>query len=213
MTINTKKGIGLIPDNISYDEAAASAEGAHYAYNYITHMDLDENTKVVINGATGGIGSAALQILKYFKVYVTAVGNTKNIELLKSLGADKIYDYEKEDFTKDNEQYDYVFDAVGKSTFGKCKNLLKPNGVYFSSELGPRAQNLYLPLITKLKGGKRVKFPIPVDCKRTVMFMNDLLRAGAYKPVIEKTYAMEEIKTAYDYVNRGMKTGNVVVRY
>lgn len=213
MTIVADQAITTIPDSFSYDEAAASAEGAHYAYNFINKVDIQKGTKVVVNGATGAIGSAAVQLLKYVGAYVTAVGNTKNMDLIKSLGADKSYNYEKEDFTQDEEQYDFVFDAVGKSTFGKCKRLLKPKGVYISSELGPNAENLYLPLLTKIKGGKRVIFPIPSNRKRSILFIKKMMEAGAYQSVIDRKYPMEEIQAAYQYVESGEKTGNVVINY
>ncbi|MGA1824205.1 MAG: zinc-binding dehydrogenase [bacterium] len=110
--------------------------GADYAYNFINKVDLKKGQKVFVNGATGAIGSAAVQLLKYFDIPVTAVCATKNIALVKSLGADTIIDYTREDFTKDNQKYDFVFDTVGKSSFFKCTHLLKPGGVYISSDLG-----------------------------------------------------------------------------
>jgi NADPH:quinone reductase-like Zn-dependent oxidoreductase len=141
MTLSANKAIITMPENCSYAQAAASAEAAHYAYNFINKVNLKPGQKVLVNGATGGIGSAAVQMLTQMGIQVTAVVNTKNLELVKSLGANQVIDYTKEDFTKDTEKYDFIFDAVGKSTFGKCKHLLKPNGIYISSELGPGAQN------------------------------------------------------------------------
>lgn len=211
MTLSENKAITTIPDNLSYGEAAASSEGAHYAYNFVNKVALQPGRKVLVNGATGAIGSAAVQLLKHFGVYVTAVGNTKNLELIKSLGADKVIDYTKEDFTKDEEQYDCVFDAVGKSTFAKCKPLLRPGGVYMSSELGPAAQNPLLALITPVLGGKQVKFPVPTNPKRSILFIKKLIQEGKFKPVIDRTYPLKEIQEAYGYVASGQKTGNVVV--
>jgi len=211
MTIREDQALTKIPDGISYKEAAASAEGAHYAYNFISKVNLKEGDKVLLNGATGGIGSAALQLLKHFGAIVTAVGNTKNMELIQSLGADRTYDYLKEDFTKDTEKYRFVFDAVGKSSFPKCKHLLLPKGIYISSELGPNAQNLYLPIITWLGGGKRVIFPFPHSCKRSILFMAKLLESREFKPVIDRTYSIEEVAEAYKYVKSGEKTGNVIL--
>lgn len=211
MTLHEDKAIAKIPDGISYAEAAASAEGAHYAYNFISMVNLSPGKKAMVYGATGAIGTAAVQLLKHFGAYVTAVGNTKNMELIKSLGADKTYDYLKEDFTADQERYHFIFDAVGKSSFGQCKKLLLPKGIYISSELGPNAQNLYLPLTTWLKGGKRVVFPIPKSCKRSVLLMKELLEEGKFKPVIEKIYPLEQVSEAYDYVLTGQKTGNVLL--
>ena len=148
-TISENKAV-TIPKNITYEQAAASTEGAHYAYNSIKKVNLNSGHKVLVNGATGAIGSAAVQLLKYFDVNITAVCNTKNIELVKSLGANRVFDYTKEDFTKDDQKYDFVFDAVGKSSFFKCKPLLQAGGVYISSDLGYMAQNIFLPLITPI---------------------------------------------------------------
>ena len=213
MTMNVKKAIALIPDNFSYEEAVACAEGAHYAYNFINKLKLTKGDKILVNGATGAISSAAVQLLKYLEVSVTAVGNTKNLELVKSLGADKIFNYETEDFTKDEERYNYIFDAVGKSSFGACKHLLKEGGVYVSSELGPGNENLYLPLTTLLKGKKRVVFPIPRDCKASIEFLSKLMKGGKFVAVIDRTYPLEEVQDAYQYVASGQKTGNVIVTY
>jgi NADPH:quinone reductase-like Zn-dependent oxidoreductase len=214
MTIKEHKNILLMPDNVSHRDVLSGGEGAHYAYNFINKIKLTRGDKVLVNGATGAIGIAAVQILKDLGVYVTAVGNTKNIEMVKSLGVDKIYNYELEDFTEvDKEQYHFIFDAVGKSSFGECKHLLLPTGTYLSSELGPKSENLYLPLITKLKGGKRVIFPIPKDCKKSLLYMNDLFERGKIKPVIDRMYKPEDIKVAYDYAASGQKTGNIIINF
>jgi NADPH:quinone reductase-like Zn-dependent oxidoreductase len=202
-----------VPAKFNYELAAASLEGAHYAYNFINKVDLKAGHKVLLNGATGAIGSALLQFLKYYKIYVTCVCDTSNRELIHSLGADKIFDYSSQDFTRDEEKYDFVFDAVGKSTFAKCKPLLKKGGVYISSELGPMAQNLYLPLTTKLMGNKRVIFPLPSDIKRTMQFIKELIDEGKFTPLIDSIYSLENIAEAYQYVNKGQKTGNIIISY
>lgn len=213
LTLPEDEAILKIPEHITYEQAAASAEGAHYAYNFINKVNLDARKKVLVNGATGAIGSAAVQILKHMGVYVVAVCDTKNIELVKSMGPDKVVDYTKEDFTRLEEKFDFVFDAVGKSTFGKCKPLLQPGGIYISSELGPHAENLYLPLITKIRGGKKVIFPIPVNIKKSLLFMQDLLEKGKFKPLIDRKFSLENIREAYQYVDSGQKTGNVIVTF
>ncbi len=213
MTFKASGAMTRIPKGIDYSQAVASLEGAHYAYNFINKVDVNANNKVLVNGGTGAIGSAAIQILKSMGAYVTAVTDTKNVDKVTQLGPDRVIDYLQTDFTTDNERYDFVFDAVGKSEFGKCKKLLKPKGIYISSELGPNAENLYLPLITKLRAGKRVIFPIPVNCKRSVYFMASMLAKGLFKPLIDKTYAMHDIRDAYTYVETGQKIGNVVVDY
>jgi NADPH:quinone reductase-like Zn-dependent oxidoreductase len=177
----------------------------------INKVNLKTGQKVLVNGATGAIGSAAVQLLKYYGVNVAAVCNTKNMELIKSTGADVVIDYTKDDFTKSNETYHFVFDAVGKSSFAKCKPLLEPGGVYISSELGWMGQNLFLPLITPIIGNKKVIFPIPTDSKRSVVFIKKLIEEGKFTAVIDRKYSLEEIAEAYRYVEKGEKIGNVVI--
>ncbi|MPR32671.1 NAD(P)-dependent alcohol dehydrogenase [Salmonirosea aquatica] len=205
------KAIARFPDNLTYEQAAASLEGAHYAYHFINKVKLNPSQKVLVNGATGAIGSALLQFLKYHGLYVTAVCNTKNIGLIKSLGADKIIDYTRQDFTTDDEKYDFIFDAVGKSTFGRCKPLLKAKGTYISSELGPGSQNVFLALWGLWASGKKVIFPIPSDIRGSMAFIRDLIEKGKFRPVIDRTYPLEEIAEAYRFVLTGQKTGNVVI--
>jgi NADPH:quinone reductase-like Zn-dependent oxidoreductase len=215
--ISQDKGIATMPENISYEEAAASTEGAHYAYNFINKVDLKPGDKVLVNGASGGIGSATVQLLKHYGAEITGVCNTKNVDLIKSLGAGRVIDYTKEDFTQDTEKYEFVFDSVGKSSFGKCKRLLKPGGAYISSELGYMIQNLFFSLITAMLGslpgqsGKKVKFPYPPDIKRSVLLIKDLIKKGEFKAVIDRKHPFEEIPEAFRYVLKGQKTGNVVI--
>ncbi len=215
MTISADKGLTTIPKNITYEQAAASTEGAHYAYNFIKKVNLKSGQKVLVNGATGAIGSAAVQLLKYFDVNVIAVCDTKNIELVKSLGADKVIDYTKEDFTKDEEKYNFVFDAVGKSSFAKCKPLLQSGGIYISSDLGYMAQNVFLllitPIIKPMIGNKKTVFPIPTDIRRSILLIKKLIEEGKFKAVIDRKYPLEQIVEAYRYVETGQKTGNVVI--
>jgi len=212
MVLHEDKYVLTIPDNLTFEQAAASAEGAHYAYNFIKKVKIIEGQRVLVNGATGAIGSAAVQILKTFNVWITATCNTKNVNLVESLGADKIVDYAKEDFTKDDEKYDYVFDCVGKSTFGKCKPLLKKGGIYISSELGPNNENVFFALTTPLFGNKKVIFPFPTNIKGTLLFIKDLLEQKKFLPVIDKSYPLEKIAEAYSYVDSGQKTGNVILK-
>ena len=204
-----------MPDNISYEQAAASFEGAHYAYNFINKVDLKKGQNVLVNGATGAIGSAAVQLLKYFDVNVTAVCATKNIELVKSLGADKVIDYTKEDFTKDEQKYDFVFDTVGKSSFFKCKHLLQPGGIYISSDLGYMSQNIFLPLITpiikSMLGNKKTIFPTPTDTRGSILLIKSLIEQGKFRAIIDREYPLEQIVEAYRYVEKGHKIGNVVI--
>jgi NADPH:quinone reductase-like Zn-dependent oxidoreductase len=201
------------PENIDYKQAAASLEGAHYAYTFIHKVDLKPGQKVLINGATGAIGSALLQFVKQFDVHITATCNTQNIDLIRSLGADKIIDYTKKDFTDEEEKYDFIFDSVGKSTFGRCKPLLKENGVYISSELGPYNQNIFYTLKTSVSGNKKVIFPIPYNTQKTIPYIIELLKKEMFKPVIDREYQSDDIAKAYEYVMSGEKTGNVIINF
>lgn len=211
MTIRQDKPLSTIPESISYEQAAASLEGVHYAINFTNKVTIKPGHKVLVNGATGAIGSALVQLLKAQEAYVTATCATDNINMVKSIGADKVIDYTKEDFTKDNEVYDYVFDAVGKSTFSKCKALLKEKGIYVSSELGPNAQNLFLALFTPLLGGKKVIFPFPANIKASIDLIKALIEKGKFIPVIDKKYPLEKIREAYEYARSGQKIGNVIL--
>ncbi|MCP4134092.1 MAG: NAD(P)-dependent alcohol dehydrogenase [bacterium] len=212
MTLAENNALTTMPDNIKYEEAAASIEGAHYAYNFINKVELKEGQKVLVNGATGAIGSAIVQLLKHFGIAAAAVCESKNADLVKSLGANKVIDYTKEDFTQSGEKYDFVFDTVGKSTFGKCKPLLVPGGIYISSELGPMAQNIFYSLFTPIFGGKKVIFPLPTDRPGTLRLIKKLTEEGKFKPLIDRTYSLEEIAEAFSYVEKGQKIGNVVIR-
>ena len=211
MTMPEEGVLTTMPENMTYEEAAPSTEGAHYALSFIRKANIQSGQRVLINGASGAIGSAAVQLVKYFGADVTAVCNTKNVELVKALGADKVLDYTKEDFTKDDQMYDVVLDEVGKSSFGRCKPLLKPGGMYFSSELGYMAQNLILALVTPIIGNKKVMFPIPKHSKEAIALFKELIEAGKFKGVIDRCYPLEEIVEAYKYVETGQKTGNVVI--
>jgi len=212
MVISEKKPIATIPQGIDYEQAAASLEGAHYAINFINKVKLSPNQKVLVNGASGAIGSASSQFLKAQGLYVAATCPTHATEQVRSWGVDKVIDYTQEDFTKDPQIYDFVFDAVGKSSFKKCKPLLQPKGVYISSELGENSQNPFLALVTPLFGGKKVIFPIPSNIKTSIHYIKNLLEQGKFKPLIDKTYTLEQIKEAYAYAASGQKLGNIILK-
>ena len=203
--------IATIPADLTYDEAAASTEGSHYALSLIRKAKLQRGQDVLVYGATGAIGSAAVQLLKHLGANVTAVCASEHLELVRGLGADRVIDYTAGDFTKDEQCYDVVLDAVGKSSFGRTKRLLKPRGIYLSSDLGPLSQNPILALITPLFGGKRVRFPIPRDNQEMVRYFKGLIESGAFRPLIDRRYRLEEIVEAYRYVESGQKIGNVVI--
>jgi NADPH:quinone reductase-like Zn-dependent oxidoreductase len=203
--------LATMPASLTYEEIVASTEGSHYALSLIRAAKVQRGQDVLVNGATGAIGSAAVQLLKSLGANVTAVCDTNNLKLVSGLGADRVIDYTAEDFTKDDQTYDVVLDAVGKSSFGRCKRLLKPGGTYLSSELGPLAQNPVLALVTPLFGGKRVMFPIPKHDQQMVTYFKDLIESGKFTPVIDRRYPLDQIVDAYRYVETGQKIGNVVI--
>lgn len=211
MVITTDQAIAKIPNNISDDEAAASVEGAHYAINFINKVEIKNKTKVLVNGGTSAIGSAGIQLLKNYGAHVVATCGTKHLALVTSLGVNKVIDYKKEDFTKLNETFDFIFDAVGKSTFKECKPLLNSTGIYISSEPGPMAQNIFYALFTPIFSKKKVKFPIPIDINDSIKTIQKLLKQSSYKPLIDRAYPIEEIADAFRYVETGEKIGNVVI--
>lgn len=213
MVIGESGSIETVPDSITHEQAAASLEGVHYAYNFINKVNVQPGTRVLVNGATGAIGSAAVQILKHMKAEITAVCPTALVERVRAMGAGVVIDYLKNDFTKMNlEPFDFVFDAVGKSSFGQCRPLLKTKGVYISSELGPRSENPFLALVTPYLGGKKVIFPIPMNIPETLKLVKKLLASGEFKPLIDRQYPLEKISEAFVYVASGQKLGNVLVR-
>ena len=211
MAIPEDGSLATMPVNVTYEQAAPSTEGSHYALTHIKAAKIQNGQDVLVYGATGAIGSAAVQLLKSLGANVTAVCDTDNLEMVRGLGANKVIDYTTEDFTKDEQAYDVVLDSVGKSSFSQCKRLLKPDGIYISSELGPQAQNPFLALIAPLHGGKKVMFPIPKHDQEMVRFFKDLIESGDFKPVIDRTYPLDQIVEAYRYVETGQKTGNVVI--
>lgn len=214
--ISANKSVVKIPDNVSYEQAAVSTEGAHYALSYMQTIQKLGAKRVLIHGATGAIGSAAAQLFKDAGMYVVATSPTKQLELVRKLGADKVIDWQKTDFTACGEQFDVVFDAVGKSRFTACRKLLVPKGVYISTELGPFGQNPMLGILSpfyKLVGAKRVLFPLPLNKKSLITYIAERLESGTFKPLIDRTYKLDEIADAYLYVESGQKIGNVVVKH
>jgi NADPH:quinone reductase-like Zn-dependent oxidoreductase len=201
--------ITKIPEGFSYQQVAPAGEGATYALNDIKAVRLKKGQSVLIYGATGSIGSAALQICKHFGVSVTAVCGTKNVKLVKSLGADKVIDYQKEDFTRRGGQYDFILDAVGKVSYKSIKHMLKPGGKFAST--GGRV--FFTAVGHKIIGKKtrRAIFPIPKINKENIEFIARLLESGEFKPVIDKIYPLEKAVEAAQYAETGQKVGNLVL--
>ena len=211
LAIPADGSLAAMPANLTYVEAAPSTEGSHYALAQIRGARVTGGQDVLVYGATGAIGSAAVQLLKSLDVNVTAVCDTASMDLVKGLGADRVVDYTTTDFTADDHTYHAVLDSVGKTSFGQCRSLLKPAGTYISSELGPHAQNPFLALIAPLQRGRRVRFPIPRHDQKMMEYVRGLLESGEFKPVIDRTYPLDRIVEAYRYVDTGRKLGNVVL--
>lgn len=212
LTIPETAPVSTIPRHFSFDQAAALTEGAHYALVDLRAARVQSGQQVLVYGATGAIGSAAVQLLCHFGAHVTAVCNTQSLDLVRSLGAEEVVDYQTQDFTQTETRFDFIFDAVGKSSFGQCKPLLKENGIYISTELGKNGENVWLALISRIRRGKKVLFPIPGITKEDVEFLKSLAENGEFRPLIDRIYRMEEAVEAYRYVEKGMKTGNVILR-
>ncbi len=204
--------IATMPDNLGFDQAAALTEGAHYALADIRAAKVQAGHQVMVYGATGAIGSAAVQLLKYFGAHVTAVSNTQNLDLVKNLGADVVIDYQTQDFTKTDQRFEFIFDAVGKSSFAQCKPLLTEKGIYISTELGKYGVNVLLALTTPLWGGKKLLFPLPSINQQDVLFLKKLAELGVFRPVIDRYFQLSQMVEAYTYVQSGQKTGNVIIR-
>ena len=210
-TISENSPIAHIPEGVSFKEAAASSEGPWYAINFINKVKIEPGQRILVNGGTGGIGSATIQLLRDRGAHVTAVCPGRYSQQVRTLGANEVIDYEEEDFTRGDITYDFVFDTVGKSSFGSSKRILKPGGIYISSELGKWGQNVFYSLVTPIFFSKKVRFPFPADCRGSILHMKKLLEEGKYRPLIDRKFGMEEIVDAYRYVDSGEKIGNVVI--
>ena len=202
--------LAIKPANMTYEEAAAVPFGAHTALFYLRDKgDIQSGQKVLIYGASGSIGTFAVQLARYFGAEVTGVCSTTNVKMVKSLGADMVIDYTKEDFTKSGETYDLIFDTVGKTSFSRCKNSLKQKGIFLAAliELTELVQILWTSMI----GSKKVKGGVAAERTEDMIFFKELMEAGKIKPVIDRRYPFEQIPEAFRYVEKGHKKGNVVI--
>jgi NADPH:quinone reductase-like Zn-dependent oxidoreductase len=208
--MNEEGSLVIKPANMTYEEAAAVVDGASTALFFLKDKaNIQSGEKVIINGASGSIGTFAVQLAKYFGAEVTGVCSTANLELVKSLGADKVIDYTKEDFTRNGAKYDIIFDTVGKSSFSHCKDSLNKNGRYVVTVMGlaPLVQTLW----TRVIGSKKVIFTMSIEKTESLIFIKELIEAGKLKPVIDKHFSLEQIADAHRYVEKGHKKGNVVI--
>jgi NADPH:quinone reductase-like Zn-dependent oxidoreductase len=209
MCMRESARIAHMPAGMSFEEAAPITDGALNALTCLTPADLRKGRRILIYGASGAIGTAGVQLARYFDADVTAVCNTKNLELVKSLGADRVIDYTKEDFTKNGQTYHVIFDAVGKHSFKRSKGSLEPGGLYLPTD---GFENLVLAMWTPRFGSKKVVFQIPPrQTKQDVLFLKEIIEAGKFRPVIDRTYPLEDVVEATRYVETEQKTGNVVL--
>ena len=207
--------LALKPSNMTYDEAASCVDGFLTALPFLRDKgNIQSGQEVLINGASGSVGAAAVQVARYFGAEVTGVCSTANLEMVKTLGASRVIDYTKEDFTKTGQTYDIIFDTVGKTSFSRCKSLLKQKGIFLESGFGAGI----LPHVfwTSMFGSKKARIAAtgirpPKDRTKDLILLKELLEAGKIKPVIDRRYSLEEIAEAHRYVDQGHKKGNVVI--
>lgn len=198
------------PANMTYEEAAAVPFGAGTALSFLRKANIRRGQKALINGASGGVGTYAVQLARYYEAEVTGVCSTANLGLVKSLGADKVIDYTQEDFTKNGETYDIILDTVvGKTSFSRCKGSLTPKGLYLAVAGG--LQEAVQMLWTSMTGGKRVVFGATTESKEDLIFLKELIEAGKIKAVIDRRYPLAQTAEAHRYTDKGHKKGNVVI--
>lgn len=206
--IRESGAVAHMPAGTTFEEAAAVCDGACIALSCLRRGSLQKGRKILVYGASGSVGTAAVQLAVNLGADVTAVCNTKNVELVRSLGAGRVIDYTQEDFTRDGETYDFVLDAVGKQTFMHCRRSLKPRGIYVATD---GFRNLPLALWTSRVGNKRAALGLAKYTKQDVLFLKELIEAGKYRAVVDRSYPLEDVVEATRFVETQQKTGNVVL--
>ena len=201
--------VAIKPANMTYDEAAAVPIGGDTALHYLRKGNIQSGQNILINGAGGSIGTMAVQLAKSFGAEVTAVDSTKKLDMLRSIGADKVIDYTQEDFTKNGETYDVVFDVVGKSSFSGCISSLKKNGFYLIAN--PKLSLIVRGIWTSKTSSKNVITGLPKQTIEDLIFLKELIEAGKLKSVIDRRYPLEQVAEAHSYVETGQKTGSVII--
>ena len=205
-----KAGLAIKPANMTWEEAAAFPDGALTALTFLRDIGKIQNgQQILINGASGSVGTFAVQLARHFGAEVTGVCSTTNAEMVKSLGADKVIDYTEEDFAKSGRTYDVVFDTVNKSSFSHCKSVLKPGGVYLVTM--PTLKVFPQILWTAMIGTKKVKFGASKSTPERLNFLKELVEVGKIRSVIDRRYPLEQVVEAHRYVEKGHKKGNVVI--
>ena len=203
--------IAHLPDGMTFEQGAAVPDGALAAMVAMRTAALRPGQRVLVYGASGSIGTGAVQVAKSLGAHVTAVCNTRNVELVRSLGADEVIDFEREDFTRDGQTYDVIFDAVGKHSFRRSRRSLAPGGVFLDTDLGFMWHVPLFALGTRWVGDRKVKMVIVRYSKEDLLRLKELVERGEYRPVIDRSYPLEDVVEASRYVETGQKTGNVVL--
>ena len=201
--------VAIKPANLTAEEASVVPYGGVMALNLLKKADIQSGQKVLINGASGGIGSLAVQLAKYFGAEVTGVCGTPRLEFVKSLGADKVIDYTREDFTQNGETYDLIFDVLGKSSFARCKDSLKPDGLYLLASF--KTKQLLQMLWTSISGGPKVVCALAIDKPEDLIFLKDLTEAGHIQSIVDRCYPLDQAAEAHRYVESGHRQGKVVI--
>ncbi len=202
--------LAIKPANVTYEEAASIPFGGSTSLHFLNKANITKGQKVLVYGASGSLGTAAIQLAKYFGAEVTGICSTANLELVKSLGADQVIDYTKEDFTKSGQTYDIIFDTIGTSPFSGCIKSLNEKGIYL------RAVHMTLlpvvrGLLTSMLSSKKVIGGLAIERKENIVFLKNLIESGKFKPAIDRIYPFEQVAEAHRHVDTGHKKGNVVV--
>ena len=200
--------LALLLDGMTFEEGAGVCDGAMQALEHLRRAKVGEGTRLLVYGASGSCGTAAVQLGRHLGAHVTAVCTAKNLELVRSLGAEEVVDYTQEDFAKNGQRYDVILDAVGKHSFFRCRRSLVPGGLFVATD---RLHNLVLVPTTSLLGRRKVVFAMPRPTKEDLHFLRGLLEAGEYRAVIDRCYPLEEVVEATRYVETWQKTGNVII--
>jgi NADPH:quinone reductase-like Zn-dependent oxidoreductase len=213
VVVRERGPIAHMPTGLSAEEAAALPDGSLLALTCLAPAQPFSGKRVLVYGAGGSVGTAAVQLLaRQFDAEVTAVCDTKDVEVVRSLGARHVIDRLREDFTRDGETYDVIFDAVGRHSFRRCRRSLRPGGIYLSMDVGFLYHLLPLSVVTRFVGSRRARLGVGRYRQDDLLLVKELVEAGRYRPVIDRRYSMDEVVEAYRYVESGQKTGNVVLR-
>jgi NADPH:quinone reductase-like Zn-dependent oxidoreductase len=203
--------LAIKPADMPWEEAAAISLAGNTALFFIRDLaKIQTGQKILIHGASGAIGTYAVQLARFYGAGVTGVCSATNEEMVRSLGADRVIDYNKEDFSKGDERYDFVFNVVGKTTFSQCKGILKPKGIYLENML--ELKDILKMIWTSIIGGKKIKGGMSTERAENLNFFTELIESGKLKPVIDRIYPLEKTSEAFQYVEQGHKKGNVVIR-